>query len=121
MCTHVPAGIMAAILQLWGALALGSQSGKMERIWVPKKVTELLNEQTFELPTSRSFVTWDNTFSLLLKTAESGTKGERMSLALGTQRWWQVSMFFFFVEAQEMSGLKLNLGVIYEEIDYKEK
>ena len=30
-------------------------------------------------------------------------------------------VFFFFVEAQEMSGLKLNLGVIYEEIDYKEK
>lgn len=58
----------------------------MERVWVPEKVTELLNEQTFELPTSRSFVTGDNTFSLLFKMAESGMKGDRMSLALGTVR-----------------------------------
>ena len=49
----------------------------MERVWVPEKVTELLNEQTFEQPTSRSFVTGDNTFSLLFKMAESGMKGDR--------------------------------------------
>lgn len=29
-------------------------------------------------------------------------------------------MFFIVGPAQEMSGLKLNLGVISEEIDYKE-